>query len=121
VTASECGSSSRTPLERGLADELADHHLLGLVGELALGVEHRTLGQPGDEQVGEQRDLEVGHRAGGHDLGPVPELRDGEQLLADLLLGDLVALGDHRDDGGLQLLQLRGDEAGRPGRSCRRR
>jgi GTP-binding protein Era len=76
-------------LERRLADELADQHLLGLVGELALGVEHRPLGQPRDEQVGQQLHLEVGHGAGRHDLGPLAELRDGQQLLADLLVARL--------------------------------
>ena len=44
-------------LERGLADELGDHDELGLVGELAVGVERRALGQQPDEQVGEQLHL----------------------------------------------------------------
>ena len=42
-------------LERGLADQLGDQDLLGGVGEVAVGVELRALGQQPDQQVGEQR------------------------------------------------------------------
>ena len=49
-------------LQRGLADDLGDQGLLRLVGQLALRVQRRALGQRGDQQVGEQLDLVAGDR-----------------------------------------------------------
>ena len=49
-------------LEGGLADEVGGQRLLGCVGEVAVGVERRPLGQQPDEQVGQQLDLVAGHR-----------------------------------------------------------
>ena len=73
--------------ERGLPDQLADHVLLGLVGELALGVERGPVGQQPDEQVGEQLDLVAADRRHRDDLGEVGELVDREQLLGELVCG----------------------------------
>ena len=71
-------------LERGLADQLGDHHQLRLVGELAVGVERRPLGQPRDQQVGQQR--RPGRRRP-RDTGTIsaqsPSSRHGQQLLGE--------------------------------------
>ena len=44
-------------VEGGLADQLGDEDLLGCVGEVAVGIELRPLGQQPDEQVGQQLHL----------------------------------------------------------------
>ena len=41
-------------VEGGLADQLRDEDLLGGVGEVAVGIELRPLGQLRDEEVGQQ-------------------------------------------------------------------
>ena len=77
-------------LQRGLADQLGDHRLLRLVGELAVRVERRALRQQRDQQVGQQADLVARTRRHRHDLGPVgggvvAELVDRQQVLPELL------------------------------------
>ena len=58
-------------VERGLADQVGDHQLLGRVGELAVGVQRRPLGQQPDQQVGQQLDLVPRHGRDRDDLGPL--------------------------------------------------
>src|SRR3954454_599859 len=66
------------PLEDSLPDQLGDQGLLGSVGELAVGVELRSLGELRDQEVGEQPDLVAAGRRHRHDLGPL-----GAGLLAE--------------------------------------
>ena len=82
-------------VERSLADELGDHHRFGLVGELAVRVERRALGQLCDQQVSERVELVAGR--GGHrdHVGPVAELGDASELLGHPVTGRGVGFGDH--------------------------
>ncbi|SLH33852.1 Uncharacterised protein [Mycobacteroides abscessus subsp. abscessus] len=90
-------------LERGLADQLGHERLLGLVGELPVGVERRALGHLRRDHVDQHLDLLAPHRRHRHHLGlRAQQLRDREQLLGDLLSAHLVDLGDHAEQRRLR-------------------
>ena len=104
-------------VEGGLADQLGDQDLLGRVGEVAVGVELRALGQQPDQQVGQQLDLVAGHRGDRARSRPTrcrsraPSVGDVEQVLADLLGRGQVGLGGDGDLGRAAYLgQLADDE-----------
>ena len=87
-------------LEGGLADELGDHHLLGLVGEHPVGVERPGRGrQVAREHRRHLLDLVAAGRRARHDRGPVAELVDGDEVLGQALAVDGVGLGGERHDG----------------------
>ncbi len=86
------------PFQGSLADELGDHHLLGFVGQLTVGVQRRAGRQPTDQHVREQPHLERRHRTDRHHVDEVRQRADREQLRAERVpIGHQVTLGDDRD------------------------
>src|SRR6266508_3226754 len=98
------------PFQRRLADQLGDHDLLGLVGDHALGVELRRLGQVADQYVDQRRQVVAGDRADRHDVGEVAELTDGLQLGGQAAPVDQVGLGHDGDHACFEPLDFAGDE-----------
>ena len=117
-------------LERGLADELGDHHHLRLVGEHAVGVELRATAAGRTTSTSRTSSTWLArHGRARDDRVPVAQLVDGDEVLGEPLAVDGVGLGRDGDDRAApqpaQLLELVGDEGvarpdplvGRAGRS----
>ena len=98
-------------LQGGLAHELGDHDLLGLVGDLAGGVQRRGQRHVLEKDLLQDVDLLVALGRDRDDVGPLTQLADGQELGSQGLSGDGVGLGDHGDHGGAQLGEVAGDEA----------
>ena len=98
-------------LQGGLAHELGDHDLLGLVGDLTGGVQRRRQGHVLEKDLLKDVDLLVALGRDRNDVGPLPQLTDGQELGGQGFSGDGVGLGDHGDHRGAQLGEVTGDEA----------
>ena len=97
-------------LQGGLADELGDQGVAGLVGDVTLGVQRRRQRHSLREYLAQVIDALAFHGGDGDDGRPLPQLLDGQQVLHDALARHGVALGRHRDDRALDAAQLAGDE-----------
>ena len=98
--------------QRRLPDELGHHHLLRLVGQLAVRVQRPARGQLADEHFLEHVQAEPGHGRYRHHVGPFTQLGHRDQLLHDLFLTGLVG---HRDDGDHRLVAQARQLAGQVG------
>ena len=97
-------------LQGGLADELGDQGVAGLVGDVTLGVQRRRQRHSLREHLAQVVDALALHGGDGDDGGPLPQLLDGQQVLHDAVARHGVALGRHGDNRALDAPQLTCDE-----------
>src|SRR5690625_3042427 len=87
-------------LQRGFADQFRHHHGLGLVGEVAVGVEGRRQREMAGQDLVDGVDLESDLGGHGHDVREVAQPGGPQERRSDLVPRDAVRLRHERHHRG---------------------